>query len=382
MSEPRDDQTDDRLWRVLTRRGRACTSCRASPDPLARWPFPRSLTEPEPRTSGRATVRVPQAGATGVGQPVDAELPAAEPQSGPGRAAGAGLPSPPGRRHGPLTRAGRPSTRRRAGLRAARRGDDHLPGQGDRRRAEPELARGDRQPAGDRVPDLAQRLRGGDHGRDPGDAALVQRRRGPARGADQGDRRRRQPERRLVDAAGDPAVAGADRDPAADDPDADTDADRVAQREPGEPADTPRPLCAAAPDRAAAPSRPSPASDVRASLGGRARWSSSPTAPCCSRSIIPPPTPAGSPSRPFAELERAPEHIHTYRLTPLGLWNARAAGHDAEQVVDTLLTLQPLPGAQRRCWSTSPTRWTATGGCGSRSTRPTVWCWSPPTGRC
>src|ERR1700709_975727 len=40
---------------------------------------------------------------------------------------------------------------------------------------------------------------------------------------------------------------------------------------------------------------------------------------------------------PFAELERSPEHIHTYRLTPLGLWNARAAGHDAEQVVDTLL---------------------------------------------
>ena len=40
---------------------------------------------------------------------------------------------------------------------------------------------------------------------------------------------------------------------------------------------------------------------------------------------------------PFAELERSPEHVHTYRLTPLGLWNARAAGHDAEQVVDTLL---------------------------------------------
>ncbi len=41
---------------------------------------------------------------------------------------------------------------------------------------------------------------------------------------------------------------------------------------------------------------------------------------------------------PFAELERAPEHVHTYRLTNLGLWNARAAGHDAEQVVDTLLS--------------------------------------------
>ena len=40
---------------------------------------------------------------------------------------------------------------------------------------------------------------------------------------------------------------------------------------------------------------------------------------------------------PFAELERSPEHIHTYRLTPLGLWNACAAGHDAEQVIDTLI---------------------------------------------
>ena len=46
---------------------------------------------------------------------------------------------------------------------------------------------------------------------------------------------------------------------------------------------------------------------------------------------------------PFAELERAPEHIHTYRLTPLGLWNARAAGHDAEQVVDTLLSYSRYP---------------------------------------
>ena len=46
---------------------------------------------------------------------------------------------------------------------------------------------------------------------------------------------------------------------------------------------------------------------------------------------------------PFAELERAPEHIHTYRLTPLGPWNARAAGHDAEQVVDTLLRYSRYP---------------------------------------
>jgi DNA excision repair protein ERCC-3 len=46
---------------------------------------------------------------------------------------------------------------------------------------------------------------------------------------------------------------------------------------------------------------------------------------------------------PFAELERAPEHMHTYRLTPLGLWNASAAGHDAEQVVDALLTFSRYP---------------------------------------
>ncbi len=46
---------------------------------------------------------------------------------------------------------------------------------------------------------------------------------------------------------------------------------------------------------------------------------------------------------PFAELERAPEHVHTYRLTPLGLWNARAAGHDAEQVVAVLLAYSRYP---------------------------------------
>jgi DNA excision repair protein ERCC-3 len=46
---------------------------------------------------------------------------------------------------------------------------------------------------------------------------------------------------------------------------------------------------------------------------------------------------------PFAELERSPEHVHTYRLTPLGLWNARAAGHDAESVVDSLIKFSRYP---------------------------------------
>jgi DNA excision repair protein ERCC-3 len=49
---------------------------------------------------------------------------------------------------------------------------------------------------------------------------------------------------------------------------------------------------------------------------------------------------------PFAELERAPEHMHTYRVTPLALWNARAAGHDAEQVVDALVRFSRYPVPQ------------------------------------
>jgi DNA excision repair protein ERCC-3 len=47
----------------------------------------------------------------------------------------------------------------------------------------------------------------------------------------------------------------------------------------------------------------------------------------------------------FAELERAPEHIHTYRITKLGLWNARAAGHDADYILGNLrkYSKYPLP---------------------------------------
>lgn len=38
----------------------------------------------------------------------------------------------------------------------------------------------------------------------------------------------------------------------------------------------------------------------------------------------------------FAELEKSPEHMHTYRMTPLSLWNAASAGVTADQVVATL----------------------------------------------
>ncbi len=51
----------------------------------------------------------------------------------------------------------------------------------------------------------------------------------------------------------------------------------------------------------------------------------------------------------FAELERAPEHVHTYRITKLGLWNARAAGHDSTFVLDVLdkYSKFPIPASIR-----------------------------------
>ena len=39
---------------------------------------------------------------------------------------------------------------------------------------------------------------------------------------------------------------------------------------------------------------------------------------------------------PFTELVKSPEHIHTYRLTPLSVWNARAAGLAADDMVAVL----------------------------------------------
>ncbi len=39
---------------------------------------------------------------------------------------------------------------------------------------------------------------------------------------------------------------------------------------------------------------------------------------------------------PFAELEKSPEHLHTYKLTPLSLWNAASAGFSADDAVNVL----------------------------------------------
>src|SRR5687768_1960565 len=48
---------------------------------------------------------------------------------------------------------------------------------------------------------------------------------------------------------------------------------------------------------------------------------------------------------PFAELAQSPEHIHTYRISNLSLWNAAAAGFSAAEVVGVLqqYTRFPIP---------------------------------------
>jgi DNA excision repair protein ERCC-3 len=46
---------------------------------------------------------------------------------------------------------------------------------------------------------------------------------------------------------------------------------------------------------------------------------------------------------PFAELEKSPEYIHTYRITPLSLWNAAATGLPAAEMVDRLRAFARYP---------------------------------------
>jgi DNA excision repair protein ERCC-3 len=51
----------------------------------------------------------------------------------------------------------------------------------------------------------------------------------------------------------------------------------------------------------------------------------------------------------FAELEKSPEYIHTYRISPLSLWNAAAAGLSAPTIIDGLerFAKYPIPGNVR-----------------------------------
>lgn len=55
---------------------------------------------------------------------------------------------------------------------------------------------------------------------------------------------------------------------------------------------------------------------------------------------------------PFAELEKSPEHLHTYRITPLSLWNAASAGYIPARIAETLSDLSRFPVPQ------GVTKWT------------------------
>jgi hypothetical protein len=158
-----------------------------------------------------------------------------------------------------------------------------------------------------------------------------------------------QPERHLVDAAGHPAVAGAGPDPAADvDADPDSDPHAGAQRVGRPRAQAPAVALGDQQHRTHHQEGAEPQADGHRPVSSGPAAAPGPLVVQSDRTLLLEiDHPAADACRiaiaPFAELERAPEHIHTYRLTPLGLWNARAAGHDAEQVVDTLLTYSRYP---------------------------------------
>ena len=84
---------------------------------------------------------------------------------------------------------------------------------------------------------------------------------------------------------------------------------------------------------------------------------------------------------PFAQLSKTPEHVHTYTITPLGLWNARASGHDAESVVDVLLDYAKHP-VPHSLLLTSSMSWTGGASSPSTSRRFTDWCSSRRTRSC
>ena len=52
----------------------------------------------------------------------------------------------------------------------------------------------------------------------------------------------------------------------------------------------------------------------------------------------------------FAELEKSPEHVHTYRITPLSLWNAAAAGFEAKHLIESLERLSRYSLPQNVCF--------------------------------
>ncbi len=52
----------------------------------------------------------------------------------------------------------------------------------------------------------------------------------------------------------------------------------------------------------------------------------------------------------FTELEKSPEHIHTYKMSNLSLWNVAAVGYDAAKIMEILdrYSRYPVPGGMER----------------------------------
>ena len=64
----------------------------------------------------------------------------------------------------------------------------------------------------------------------------------------------------------------------------------------------------------------------------------------------------------FAELVKSPEFIHTYRVTPLSLWNAASTGLSSDEIVDVLERYAKYPVPSHLCGSLATAPWPSPSG--------------------
>lgn len=78
---------------------------------------------------------------------------------------------------------------------------------------------------------------------------------------------------------------------------------------------------------------------------------------------------------PFAELVKSPEHVHTYRISPLSVWNACAAGSGPDDILGALreYAKHPVPSVVETSIRDAATRYGRLRMMGGR----TGWCWRP-----
>ncbi len=85
---------------------------------------------------------------------------------------------------------------------------------------------------------------------------------------------------------------------------------------------------------------------------------------------------------PFAELEKSPEHIHTYRISNLSLWNAAAAGFTADADGRGAAAVHQVPAPAEPPDRHRGDGRAATAASSSNASTPTRCNWSAPTSRC